>query len=136
MSETHTITLVLGIIAAINLSLLIACFVYIRKNNRHQARMSEQTLQKTDRSLKILSHEIEEVSSNSIGMGQTIKQLEQSLVQLHERQVELELQDPESKLYNKASKMAAKGASLQDIVEECEISNAEAQLILSLKKKR
>lgn len=41
-------------------------------------------------------------------------------------------QQPEDKLYSRALKLAQKGADLEEIVKECELPQAEAEMLLSL----
>ena len=44
----------------------------------------------------------------------------------------LESQDPTSRLYTKASKLVASGASVEEIMQECDLPRAEAELVMSL----
>jgi hypothetical protein len=44
----------------------------------------------------------------------------------------MQLFDPESKLYNRAMKMVQLGAGLEEIMLECELPRAEAELLLNL----
>lgn len=41
-------------------------------------------------------------------------------------------QDPASKFYQRAAKLVQQGASLEDIIESCELPRAEAELVYSL----
>ena len=125
----------IGIAITANFILLAVVFFNLKKQKIKNTELVNQQ-DFFSREIKILKHEISELNASSIGMGKMLKQLEQAILQLDSRQEELELQDPESKLYNRASKMAEKGASIEDIMHECEISSAEAQLIVSLRKTR
>ncbi len=58
--------------------------------------------------------------------------LEHKTAELSQRIEEVQLQDPEGKMYNRAVKMVKSGASIQDIMEECEIPEAEAKLLISI----
>ncbi|WAJ71102.1 DUF2802 domain-containing protein [Catenovulum adriaticum] len=88
-----------------------------------------------ERENKILRHEIDEIRSGSIGIGQSVKRIQAIVLDIESRQGELELQDPESKLYTRAAKMAEKGATAQEISTDCEIPMVEAELIVSLRQK-
>ena len=48
----------------------------------------------------------------------------------------LESQDPTSRLYTKASKLVASGASVEEIMQECDLPRAEAELVMSLHAKK
>ncbi|MCU4674936.1 DUF2802 domain-containing protein [Catenovulum sp. 2E275] len=95
---------------------------------------SEENHNRLNQDIKLLKNEIDEIRSGSIGIGQKLKQLQNSFFDLEERLAELSLQDPESKLYSRAAKMAAKGASAEEIAQDCEIPIVEAELIVSLRK--
>ena len=88
-------------------------------------------------------HEVEELRSGIIGVGQRVLQLESSLKQLqqdvqqqlstlHEQQQALSLTDPDSKMYSRAMKMVQLGADLDEIMRECELPRAEAELLYNL----
>ncbi len=54
---------------------------------------------------------------------------------LNERIRELEHADTDGRLYSRASKMVQLGADINELIEECELPKAEAELMLSLQKK-
>ena len=92
------------------------------------------------------SAELEELRSGVIGVGQRILQLEQALQtielnqqalateleQLTEHQQKIQLFDPDSRLYSRAVKMVQLGAGLEEVMRECELPRAEADLLISL----
>lgn len=92
------------------------------------------------------SAEIEELRSGVIGVGQRILQLEQALQtielnqqalateleQLTEHQQAIQLFDPDSRLYSRAVKMVQLGAGLEEVMRECELPRAEAELLINL----
>lgn len=84
----------------------------------------------------LLQQALSESRQSEIGLGKKLTQLEQKLAQLRQQVDEIELLEPQSKLYNRANKLAQKGASLNEIIEECEISRAEAELIIALTQKK
>jgi chromosome segregation ATPase len=92
------------------------------------------------------SAEIDELRSGVIGVGQRILQLEQALQtielnqqalateleQLTEHQQTIQLFDPDSRLYSRAVKMVQLGAGLEEVMRECELPRAEAELLINL----
>lgn len=90
--------------------------------------------------------ELEELRSGVIGIGQRILQLEQALQnvelnqqavaseleQLTEHQQKIQLFDPDSRLYSRAVKMVQLGAGLEEVMSECELPRAEAELLINL----
>lgn len=77
-----------------------------------------------------------ELQSVSLGAGQKLIELERKLVALNEVQQEMSVQMPENKLYSRAVKMVELGAGIEEIMQECELPKAEAELLLSLHKHR
>ncbi|WP_333607832.1 DUF2802 domain-containing protein [Arsukibacterium sp.] len=87
--------------------------------------------------------ETEEFRSGIIGVGQRVltlearlKQLQQEMQELQQQQQVIALSDPESKMYSRAMKMVQLGAGLDEIMQECELPRAEAELLLSLHQQR
>lgn len=90
-----------------------------------------------------LEAQLHELRASSIGMGQRIKQLESrqndvdnSLGQIQEQQQALAEMDPDTKLYNRAVKLLQQGASVDELMHECELPRAEAELLFSIHGKK
>ena len=69
------------------------------------------------------------------GLSDTAARLaeaEKDLQDIADRLNEVESQDPDAKMYSRAVKMAQHGAPLAEIIDECEIKEAEAQLIYKM----
>ena len=69
------------------------------------------------------------------GLSDTAARLaeaEKDLQDIADRLNEVESQDPDAKMYSRAVKMAQHGAPLAEIIDECEIKKAEAQLIYKM----
>lgn len=87
--------------------------------------------------------ETDEFRSGIIGVGQRVltlegrlKQLKQDIAELQQQQQQIALSDPESKIYSRAMKMVQLGAGLDEIMQECELPRAEAELLLTLHQQR
>ena len=76
-----------------------------------------------------------EIHSSSIGMGKKIQQLDGLVKKTQENQLNLAAQAPENRLYTRATKMVELGASVEELMVECELPRAEAELLLNLHKK-
>ncbi|EMQ2877690.1 DUF2802 domain-containing protein [Vibrio navarrensis] len=95
---------------------------------RLQLRSVEKELQKANKQLL-------EVRSVVVGLGQRVTEQQDIIQHLNERIVELEQADTDGRLYTRASKMVQLGADINELIEECELPKAEAELMLSLQKK-
>lgn len=121
--------------------LLLALYLMQRRTQR-QLQLLEQQVSKLSQKAaqhSQIGHEIKELRSGIIGVGQHVLQFEseqikqqQQLLQLMEKQQSLELADPDAKIYSRAMKMVELGAGLEEIIRECELPRAEAELLISL----
>ncbi|GGD57796.1 DUF2802 domain-containing protein [Lacimicrobium alkaliphilum] len=93
--------------------------------------LTEQ-LQEQQRQLTLLNEGLHELRTGNIGVGKKVKALEAQLQQLREKQQELEEMEPDSKLYTGAVKLLKRGASVEDVMQECELPRAEAELLFSI----
>ncbi len=118
----------------------------------HHRLQQQQIRQLADRIAHLTSQqpnqgaELDELRSGVIGIGQRILQLEQSLQQIEfnqqalageleqltEHQQKIQLFDPDSRLYSRAVKMVQLGAGLEEVMSECELPRAEAELLINL----
>lgn len=64
--------------------------------------------------------------------GSELRDLREQVQVLESKLHNLEAQDPTSRLYTKANKLVASGASVEEIMQECELPRAEAELVMSL----
>ncbi|PCS22011.1 ATPase involved in DNA repair [Candidatus Enterovibrio escicola] len=83
-----------------------------------------------------LIKQFNELRSGSMGMSQKLAELSERFDNLIEKQNELEMCDPEGRLYSRANKMVELGADIYELMEECDLPKAEAELLLSIKKQR
>ena len=77
-----------------------------------------------------------ELRAGSIGMSQKLAELSQRFDDVVDKQNELEMHDPDGRLYSRASKMVELGADIHELMEECDLPKAEAELLLSIRKQR
>lgn len=114
-----------------------------QRQSQQQQSQLEQRLEYSAQQLAQSQLELQELRSGVIGVGQRVLQLEAALgqvsdnlslsvKQLEEKQQAMELTDPESKIYSRAMKMVQLGADLDEIMRECELPRAEAELLFNL----
>ncbi|MEG3754624.1 DUF2802 domain-containing protein [Psychromonas arctica] len=101
---------------------------------------------KKNRSLEILiksliaqqesnKKQFSEVHSGAIGLGKKLQQIDNTVNKIQEHQVDLVASAPENRLYTRATKMVELGASIEELMLECELPRAEAELLLNLHRK-
>ncbi|NQZ06571.1 MAG: DUF2802 domain-containing protein [Algicola sp.] len=112
---------------------LIFVFVLIRQLRAVDKKHTQQ-LQQLNKQLVISRSETKEIRMGVLGLGKKLAGLESVTTEVSEKQEELQLIEPDSKLYSRAVKMVELGAKVDEIVRECELPLAEAELLVSLHK--
>lgn len=110
---------------------------FSKRTTRLQSKVDALTLlvKEGDRQRESVKRELQELRSGTIGVGKRVLELEKKISQQSEMLEEASQQDPQSKLYSRALKMVALGAGVDELVKECELPKAEAELIIRLHKK-
>ena len=119
------------------ISLLIA-FATLWYVSRHIKQLKSQlyeannTIQLSLEKLEQLDDELHEIRSGNQALGKKVKELIVTIHGLDDKQQKLADQDPQSRFYNKATKLIADGAILEEVMRECDLPRAEAELLFSL----
>ncbi|MDR5013972.1 DUF2802 domain-containing protein [Aeromonas veronii] len=122
---------------ALGMSLIALAFAsYIWFKSKCSKQESEASVATLQGQLESLRKQMMELHTGAIGMGQRLQSVEGAMQQVNERQQELTMQDPERRLYSRAAKMVELGADLDEVMSECELPKAEAELLISLRKGR
>ncbi|WP_299016224.1 DUF2802 domain-containing protein [uncultured Photobacterium sp.] len=93
----------------------------VLKNSRHQH--------------ESLLKQFNELRAGTMGMSQKLADMADHLEHIEDRQGEISMLDPDGKLYTRASKMVELGADVNELMEECDLPKAEAELLLRLQQK-
>ncbi|CAM2746401.1 DUF2802 domain-containing protein [Vibrio mytili] len=117
--------------------LLVLVVVQMRSRSVLQRQLDQQRkhARNADKEVEKLTKQLLEVRSVVVGLGQKVTEQQDILKHLNERIRELEHADTDGRLYSRASKMVQLGADINELIEECELPKAEAELMLSLQKK-
>lgn len=89
-------------------------------------------LKDSNKSRERFKSELHELRSSGIGVGRRVMTLEEQLENLKHQFEEMSLQDPDAKLYSRALKMVDLGADIDEIIKECELPQAEVELLMRL----
>lgn len=133
--ELDNILIILIIVTILSLVLSFSIITFLFLSNKKD-KVLNSDLDKRFSDLKqqntILRSEIDELRGGLLNMGKRILQQEQVSQELSQNQQELQFSDPDSKMYSRAVKMVELGAQLDEVMKECELPRAEAELLLSL----
>ncbi|SDH70867.1 Protein of unknown function [Vibrio xiamenensis] len=112
--------------------------IWVLRVKRSQRLSNEQFRQQNralDKELQKSTKQLLELRSVLVGLGQQISEQQDIIQHLNDRITELEQADGDGRLYSRASKMVQLGADIDELIQECELPKAEAELMLSLQKK-
>jgi hypothetical protein len=132
-------------ISVIALGLALVCLVGAAWFS-HQAKKQSELGQKKIQSLEVLtknllqSHrlverQLEELHEANVSFVQELERQSEQVEQVFLRTSQIQSQDADSKLYTRAVKLVELGADLDEVMRECELPKAEAELLLSLRNK-
>nr|WP_275659081.1 DUF2802 domain-containing protein [Shewanella sp. Isolate8] len=129
--------------------ILIAALLYVvaclglvlyqqKMTNKLRAKIDALTLlvKENDRQREAVKQELQELRSGTIGVGRRMLELEKRVTKQEARIDETVADEPQARLYTRAMKMVELGADIDELVKECELPKAEAELLLRLHGKR
>ena len=76
-----------------------------------------------------LRNEFRAMNSGQVGMGREIRKVIEEMANVENIQQESMQQSTSAKTYEQAGLLLSRGASIEEVVESCEISAAEAELL-------
>jgi len=129
------------LVLALLLLLLLVSFWLINKLKRQNRQIQQELelLTQSSKELKqqqvLLQEAVHELRTGTLGVGNKVKELMGQLQQTQNKQIEMESSDPGNKLYTKAAKLVEQGYSIEDLMQECELPRAEAELLFNLHKR-
>jgi hypothetical protein len=106
-----------------------------RKRTQHLADAQRQVVRGMEKEMSKANNQLLEIRSVVVGLGQKVAEQQDIIQHLSERVLELEHTDTDSRLYSRASKMVQLGAGINELIEECELPKAEAELMMTLQNK-
>jgi len=106
----------LGLLIALGACLIIT----LRVNARYQ---------QIHKSLKQLQNEFRGMNSGQLGMGRKIRKVSEEIANVEIVQQQTHHHGTNEKVYEQASLLLSRGATIEEVVNSCEIEPAEAELI-------
>ena len=131
MSFPLLLSLVALIVSLVCLTFLIVLFK--RYNTQFETIVSQRiSISELNKKLNNFSEEIHEIRSGNYGVISRFKELVQQVDNLQTAQQNLVEQDSQSRFYSKGAKLISQGGSLEDVMRECDMPAAEAELLFNL----
>lgn len=129
------IDLIAPLISVACVLITIVCIgIYQRSINRQEQKLAsfELLTKRVVKSNDSLRKQLVEIHAANYGMVNRLTELEAAIEKAVTRQDEIFSQDSDSKLYSRAVKMVGLGADIEEVMRECELPRAEAQLLYTL----
>jgi len=95
-----------------------------------------QQLKDSSEQTHILRSEVSELRTGLLSIGKRVLEVERQNQDLVQLQAAQKYEDPDAKIYSRAVKMVGLGADLDEVIRECELPRAEAELLFSLHKQK
>ncbi|CUS47165.1 MAG: protein of unknown function DUF2802 [Idiomarinaceae bacterium HL-53] len=92
----------------------------------------QQELEQAQGESKALRAEVARLAELVAELSESHQQLTGRVTQYESELKEVAEQDPASKFYQRAAKLVRQGATLEEVMETCELPRAEAELVFSL----
>ncbi len=126
----------------VSISVIIAITAVLLINRERHARKAleikfsaiEKVLKNARLQHESLTKQFNELRTGSIGMSDKLMDVIEQIERIEERQNEIAMNDSGGRLYSRASKMVELGADVNELMKECDLPKAEAELLLSLQK--
>ncbi|MBT7409543.1 MAG: DUF2802 domain-containing protein [Methylococcales bacterium] len=117
--------------SAIILILFFVIFILYKKLNQIESNYQHQK-----QHLNYVAADANVICSGVVGLNDRLTTIEQRLRQVNERQDRYEMSDQSEKSYTQPIRMVHNGATVQDLMKNCDLTESEAQLIVMLHGKK
>tara|TARA_B100001094_G_scaffold10059_1_gene9094 strand:+ start:2911 stop:3330 length:420 start_codon:yes stop_codon:yes gene_type:complete len=119
---------------ALACTILVQAIIQYRKFKSIHTKLAAVTLIVKDQSkqTELIKTQLHELRSGSLGVGKRVLALQEHIDTCQTQIEEMQLQDPDAKIYSRALKMVGLGAELDEIIRECELPQAEVELLIRL----
>ncbi|MDP2559811.1 DUF2802 domain-containing protein [Psychrobium sp. 1_MG-2023] len=123
-------------IAALTIAAILGLVIWwVYKRTQRQVCAIKLLFKEQQRQIASFKSELHEMRCGAVGVGSRVQQVEGKLQQAMERQdklVQQQSSDPQAKLYGQAMKMVELGATVEELMQQCDLPRAEAELLVSL----
>ena len=89
----------------------------------------DSRLEETVSSVRNFAHQQNEEQARNLVVARHIQALQGKFDDLENQLREVKLQDPSLRLYQRAAELVKQGASIEEIMEACDIPRAEAEML-------
>ncbi len=103
-----------------------------QRESKERLTLQQQQLHKLQAVTQALQQQCSQLQQHNEKLLETQQQQRQAMEQLQQKTTVLEQQLANDKYYRRALKLAEKGADVEEIMQECELPRAEAEMMVAI----
>ncbi|WP_394221976.1 DUF2802 domain-containing protein [Alteromonas gracilis] len=129
--------LILCVLIVVLTAAMVVMYSHIRKL-RHALKDSEdkntEALMRVEALAKNANNQQTEAQARTLVITRHLQELDEKQTEVENQLRELKMQDPSLRLYQRAADLVKQGASIDEIIEACDIPRAEAEMLVMVHK--
>ena len=128
------VLIVLVVVLAVKVGLLYSHIRKLRTSIETSQAEHIEALARVEALANNANNQQAEVQARTIVITRHLKELDEKQISIDNELRELRLQDPSLRLYQRAAELVKQGASIDEIIEACDIPRAEAEMLVMVHK--
>ena len=122
------------IVLAVAVSILYSHVKQLRTALSDSEQNSASAIARTEALAKNANNQQTEAQARTLVITRHLQELDEKQTDIENQLRELQLQDPSLRLYQRAADLVKQGASIEEIIEACDIPRAEAEMLMMVHK--
>ena len=122
------------VVLVVAMSILYSQIKYLRAALSESEQNSVSAIARIEALAKNANNQQTEAQARTLVITRHLQELDEKQTDLENQLRELKLQDPSLRLYQRAADLVKQGASIDEIIEACDIPRAEAEMLVMVHK--
>ncbi|MFZ8198771.1 DUF2802 domain-containing protein [Alteromonas portus] len=122
------------IVLAVAVSIMYSHVKQLRTALSDSEQNSASAIARTEALAKNANNQQTEAQARTLVITRHLQELDEKQTDIENQLRELKLQDPSLRLYQRAADLVKQGASIEEIIEACDIPRAEAEMLMMVHK--
>ena len=122
------------IVLAVTVSILYSHVKTLRIALSESEQANAEAIARAEALAKNANNQQTEAQARTLVITRHLQELDEKYIDVENQLRELKLQDPSLRLYQRAADLVKQGASIDEIIEACDIPRAEAEMLVMVHK--
>ena len=122
------------IVLAVTVSILYSHVKTLRIALSESEQANAEAIARAEALAKNANNQQTEAQARTLVITRHLQELDEKYTDVENQLRELKLQDPSLRLYQRAADLVKQGASIEEIIEACDIPRAEAEMLMMVHK--